>query len=108
MSKKQGPKGKATQSSTLIPSDQLQSGSASQHYHHLSFPTRKAAPFKEQSPRLLEEGKSELDFTTSHDEKPFSNLFLFVCLSVCFAFLPFLGPLPRHMEIPRLGVKWEL
>ena len=25
-----------------------------------------------------------------------------------FFFLPFLGPLPRHMEVPRLGVKSEL
>ena len=25
-----------------------------------------------------------------------------------FVFLPFLGPLPRHMEVPRLGVKLEL
>ena len=25
-----------------------------------------------------------------------------------FVFLPFLGPLPRLMEIPRLGVEWEL
>ena len=24
-----------------------------------------------------------------------------------FIFLPFLGPLPRHMEIPRLGVESE-
>ena len=28
----------------------------------------------------------------------------------CFflVFLPFLGPLPRHMEVPRLGVQSEL
>ena len=25
-----------------------------------------------------------------------------------FVFLPCLGPLPRHMEVPRLGVEWEL
>ena len=25
-----------------------------------------------------------------------------------FIFLPFLGPLPRHMEVPRLGVELEL
>ena len=25
-----------------------------------------------------------------------------------FVFLPFLGPLPRHMEVPRLGVLSEL
>ena len=25
-----------------------------------------------------------------------------------FVFLPFLGPLPQHMEVPRLGVESEL
>ena len=25
-----------------------------------------------------------------------------------FVFLPFLGPLPQHMEVPRLGVELEL
>ena len=25
-----------------------------------------------------------------------------------FVFLPFLGPLPRHVEVPRLGVESEL
>jgi len=25
----------------------------------------------------------------------------------CFLFLSFLGPLPRHMEVPRLGVESE-
>ena len=25
-----------------------------------------------------------------------------------FVFFPFLGPLPRHMEVPRLGVESEL
>ena len=29
-----------------------------------------------------------------------------VCLF--FVFLPFLGPLLRHMEVPRLGVELEL
>ena len=32
-------------------------------------------------------------------------LFLFIYF---FVFLPFLGPLPRHMEFPRLGVELEL
>ena len=27
---------------------------------------------------------------------------------VIFFFLSFLGPLPRHVEVPRLGVKSEL
>ena len=25
-----------------------------------------------------------------------------------FVFLPFLGLLPQHMEVPRLGIEWEL
>ena len=29
---------------------------------------------------------------------------LFFCFVLFFIFLPFLGPLPRHMEVPRLGV----
>ena len=29
-------------------------------------------------------------------------------LSLGFVFLPFIGPLLRHMEVPRLGVKSEL
>ena len=31
-----------------------------------------------------------------------------VFLFVCFVFLPFLGLLLRHMEVPRLGVQSEL
>ena len=36
--------------------------------------------------------------------------YFFVCVGVCFffVFLPFLGPLPEHMEVPRLGVQTEL
>ena len=33
--------------------------------------------------------------------------FFFVCLFV-FVFLPFLGPFPWHMEVPRLGGESEL
>ena len=29
-------------------------------------------------------------------------------LTFFFVFLPFLGPFPPHMEVPRLGVKLEL
>ena len=36
---------------------------------------------------------------TAHEAK---KNFLFL------SFLPFLGPLPRHMEVPRVGVKLEL
>ena len=32
-------------------------------------------------------------------------IYLFVCL---FVFLSFVGPHPRHMEVPRLGVLSEL
>ena len=35
--------------------------------------------------------------------------FLFVCfVAVDFVFLPFLGLLPKHMEVSRLGVELEL
>jgi len=37
------------------------------------------------------------------------SLSVCVSLTVCFSvFLPFLGPLPQHMEVPRLGVELEL
>ena len=39
---------------------------------------------------------------STHCLRSFSFLFFFVF------FLLFLGPLPRHMEVPRLGVKMEL
>ena len=39
-----------------------------------------------------------------HSGKSKSNVFH----SFFLAFLPFLGPLLRHMEIPRLGVESEL
>ena len=35
----------------------------------------------------------------------FFNLFYFILF---FVFLLFLGPLPRHMEVPKLGVELEL
>ena len=40
-------------------------------------------------------------------QKPTLSLMghLFIYL---FVFLPFLGPVPRHMEVPRLGVESEL
>ena len=33
------------------------------------------------------------------------ELYVFVFF---FVFLPFLGPIPRHMEVPKLGVELEL
>ena len=35
-------------------------------------------------------------------------IYLLLLLLFFFVFLPFLGPLPRDMEVPRLGVKSEL
>ena len=37
----------------------------------------------------------------------FFFFFLFFFFFSFFVFLPFLGPLPRHMEVPRLGVESE-
>ena len=34
--------------------------------------------------------------------------YFFFIIIIIFVFLPFLGPLPRHMEVPRLGVESEL
>ena len=42
-----------------------------------------------------------------HDIGFVSDFFFFFFFSF-FVFLPFLGPLPQHMEVPRLGVKAEL
>ena len=50
--------------------------------------------------RRSEEARKDSSWEPSRD--PFS-LILFVCL-----FIFFLGPLPQHMEIPRLGVELEL
>ena len=36
------------------------------------------------------------------------NKTLYIAKQLFFVFLPFLGPHPRHMEIPRLGVESEL
>ena len=43
------------------------------------------------------------NLTSIHEDMGFFCFVLF-----CFVFLLFLGPLPRHMEIPRLGVQSEL
>ena len=40
-------------------------------------------------------------YLISIDIKLLITVFLFVCF---FVFLPFLGPLLRYMEVPRLGV----
>ena len=58
---------------------------------------------------LLGVGQTD-DFKLFTDEAPESH-----CRSSCYpffffflVFLPFLGPLPWHMEVPRLGVHSEL
>ena len=43
-----------------------------------------------------------LKYTKHYTYTYISELFIY------FVFLPFLGPLLRHMEVPRLGVKSEL
>ena len=49
----------------------------------------------------------EITLFTSLSLLPYTHkiFFFFFCL---FVFLPFLGPLPRHMEVPGLGVQSEL
>ena len=37
-----------------------------------------------------------------------SDKVFFVCFVLFLSFLPFPRPLPRHMEVPRLGVELEL
>ena len=37
-----------------------------------------------------------------------NSFFFFFFFFFFFVFLPLLGPLPRHMEVPRLGVQSEL
>ena len=44
-------------------------------------------------------GKARWNQLVEHRKR---TVFLFFCLF--FVFLPFLGPLPRHMEVRRLGV----
>ena len=46
--------------------------------------------------------KKKKNKTKKNPNSEFSVIF------VCFVFLPFLGLLLRHMEVPRLGVKLEL
>ena len=36
---------------------------------------------------------------------PYSFFFIFICLFIYFCWL---GPHLQHMEVPRLGVEWEL
>ena len=49
---------------------------------------------------------SDLEITSLH-EKDFFFLIYFI-FYLFFVFLLFLGLLPRHMEVPRLGVQLEL
>jgi len=38
----------------------------------------------------------------------FIYFIIIIIIIIIFVFLPFLGPLPRYMEVPGLGVKSEL
>ena len=46
--------------------------------------------------------------TKKKKERKKKNFYLFIYLFIFCLFLPFLEPLPWHMEVPRLGVKSEL
>ena len=90
---------------------------------HTSFPKRRHIRFvwgvlvRLQFPETQETGDSEVReschqllpiWKVGRGEEKGGRKSFFVCLFVCFVFLPFLGPLPRHMEVPRLGVESEL
>ena len=53
-------------------------------------------------------GSSSDSLTTEPQRELLFLFFYFLFLFLFFVFLPFLGPLPQHMEVPRLGVKLEL
>ena len=48
------------------------------------------------------------DYNISIDEHCEKEIILFYYYYYYFLFLPFLGPLLQHMEVPRLGVESEL
>ena len=47
-------------------------------------------------------------FVTAEPQQELWECLSFFLFFFFFVFLPFLGPLPRHMEVPRLGVESEL
>ena len=47
------------------------------------------------------------EFMINYDNVSIQNFIPFLFLFLFFVFLPFLGPLPWHMEVPRLGVQSE-
>ena len=46
-------------------------------------------------------------FLVEEVNREYLYFILFLFLFFCLFFLPFPGPLPRHVEVPRLGVKSE-
>ena len=48
---------------------------------------------------LVVEYRISLFASITENSEPYLFIYLFI-----FVFLPFLGPLPWHMEVPRLGV----
>jgi len=58
----------------------------------------------------ITERQEKLDYAgpSTHSKASGFYFILFIYYFFFFVFLPFLGPLPRHMEIPRLGVESEL
>ena len=46
--------------------------------------------------------------TNGYLQEGFYLFMLMMMMFIIFVFLPFLGPLPWHMEVPRLGVESEL
>ena len=75
---------------------------------HLFFPSASFLPLPLASYVAISKVKPASSFSSCRLLEEFfisEVFFLFVCL---FVFLPFLGPLLQHMEVPRLGVQSEL
>ena len=61
---------------------------------------------RERTPNLMV--PSRICFRCATTATPKISFYFFFFIFYFFVFLPFLGPLPRHMEVPRLGVESEL
>ena len=75
----------------------------------LSFLVLSSVPSEFKALGIKKEGRSEefhspLVNSRRGNYNGILHFILFIYLFIYFVFLPFLGPLLRHMEVPRLGV----